>query len=106
MAMNEQETTAFVRKLMTAFAERTGLVGGRAPTRYLWTDAFAVCNLLELERRTGDDRYRELALRLVEQVHRGLALVQSVEYSNAELQNVRRNSSAVNLSRTAQISTG
>ena len=66
MAMNEQETTAFVRKLMTAFAERTGLVGGQAPTRYLWTDAFAVCNLLELERRTGDGTYRELALRLVE----------------------------------------
>ncbi len=72
MTMNEQETTAFVRKLMTAFAERTGLVGGQAPTRYLWTDAFAVCNLLELERRTGDDRYRELALRLVDQVHQVL----------------------------------
>ncbi len=72
MVMNEQETTAFVRNLMTAFAERTGLVGGQAPTRYLWTDAFAVCNLLELERRTGDDRYRELALRLVVQVHQVL----------------------------------
>jgi len=69
MAMNEQETTAFVRGLMTDFAERTGLIGERPPTRYLWTDAFAVCNFLELERRTGDKSYRELALRLVDQVH-------------------------------------
>jgi hypothetical protein len=54
---------------MTDFAERTGLIGGQPPTRYLWTDAFAVCNFLELERRTGDATYRELALRLVDQVH-------------------------------------
>jgi hypothetical protein len=69
MAMSDQETTPFVRDLMADFAERTGLVGERAPTRYLWTDAFAVCNFLELERLTGDAGYRELALRLVEQVH-------------------------------------
>jgi hypothetical protein len=53
MAMSDPETTAFVRDLMTDFAERTGLVGERAPTRYLWTDAFAVCNFLELERLDG-----------------------------------------------------
>jgi hypothetical protein len=69
MPMNEQETTAFVRDLMTDFSERTGLVGERTPIRYLWTDAFAVCNFLELERRTGDKTYRKLALRLVDQVH-------------------------------------
>jgi hypothetical protein len=69
MAMSDRETTTFVRDLMTDFAERTGLVGERAPTRYLWTDAFAVCNFLELERLTGDMTYRELALRLVDQVH-------------------------------------
>ena len=69
MAMSDQETTTFVRDLMTDFAVRTGLVGERAPTRYLWTDAFAVCNFLELERLTGEAEYRELALRLVEQVH-------------------------------------
>jgi hypothetical protein len=69
MAMCDPETTTFVRDLMTDFAERTGLVGERAPRRYLWTDAFAVCNFLELERLTGDADYRELALRLVEQVH-------------------------------------
>ena len=48
--------------LMHAFAQRTGLVGDLPPTRYLWTDAFAVCNFLAL----GES---DLAERLVEQVH-------------------------------------
>jgi len=39
------------------------------PRRYLWTDAFAVCNFLELYRQTGDEQYKQLALRLVYQVH-------------------------------------
>jgi hypothetical protein len=69
MVIGDQQTTSFVRDLMKDFAERTGLVGERAPTRYLWTDAFAVCNFLELDRCTGDKTYRELALRLVDQVH-------------------------------------
>lgn len=43
-----------------------------AQRRYLWTDAFAVCNFLELYRQTGDGEYRQLALRLVDQVHRHL----------------------------------
>jgi len=38
----------------------------------LWTDAFAVCNFLELFRQTGDESYRQLALDLVEQVHHTL----------------------------------
>jgi hypothetical protein len=49
-------------ELMTDFADRTGLTTGRAPERYLWTDAFAVCNFLALGRT-------DLALRLVGQVH-------------------------------------
>ncbi|MEA3276036.1 MAG: hypothetical protein U9Q81_12235 [Pseudomonadota bacterium] len=69
MAMSDQETTTFVRDLMTDFAERTGLVGERAPNRYLWTDAFAVCNFLELDGLTSDKTYCELARRLVDQVH-------------------------------------
>ncbi len=52
--------------LMMSFAERTGLSSGRPAKRYLWTDAFALCNLLGLARATGDKRYRELALRLVD----------------------------------------
>ncbi len=35
-------------ELMTGFSERTGLIGARPQRRYLWTDAFAVCNFLEL----------------------------------------------------------
>jgi len=42
---------------------------GQAPRRYLWTDAFAVCNFLELHRQTRDEEYKHLALRLVDQVH-------------------------------------
>jgi hypothetical protein len=56
-------------ELMTSYAERTGLTSEHAERRYLWTDAFAVCNLLGLSRRTGDERYQELALRLVDRVH-------------------------------------
>jgi hypothetical protein len=59
-----------VRSLMEEFAVDTGLTGQRhAPRRYLWTDAFAVCNFLELFRHTGDQRYRDFARRLVDQVH-------------------------------------
>ena len=59
-----------VREIMLEFAERTGLSpAGSSPERYLWTDAFAVCNFLGLYRQTGDEQYRRLALLLVDQVH-------------------------------------
>jgi hypothetical protein len=58
--------------LMRAFALRTGLTGEAPPRRYLWTDAFAVCNYLALWRATGRDRPRALARELVDQVHRVL----------------------------------
>jgi hypothetical protein len=60
-------------ELMLRFAERTG-VGSTQPSgrRYLWTDAFAVCNFLGLAEMTSDPRFSELALRLVEAVHREL----------------------------------
>jgi hypothetical protein len=55
---------------MNGFAGLTGLSSsGNIPRRYLWTDAFAVCNFLEIYRQTGDSGYKELALRLVDQVH-------------------------------------
>jgi len=63
--VNETARSAQARELMQRFAERTGLTSDRAPERYLWTDAFAVCNFLGL----GE---RELALRLVNQVHHTL----------------------------------
>lgn len=59
-------------ELMTQFAERTGLSPEGPPRRYLWTDAFAVCNYLALRERTGDDAYLDLALALIDQVHRVL----------------------------------
>jgi len=59
--------------LMMSFAERTGLTSERPRQRYLWTDAFAVCNFLGLARVTGEEHYAELALRLVDQVHQTLA---------------------------------
>ena len=65
--------TSIIEAIMTGFAERTGLTSpARPPRRYLWTDAFAVCNYLELFRQTGKEQYRQDAKRLVSQVHRVL----------------------------------
>jgi hypothetical protein len=59
-------------ELMLAFAARTGLRGASSPRRYLWTDAFAVTNFFGLAAVTGDEQYAELALRLIDDVHRVL----------------------------------
>ena len=59
-------------ELMAGFAERTGLSSERPQQRYLWTDAFAVCNFLGLSRTTGEKRYTNLAMRLVGRVHHTL----------------------------------
>ncbi len=59
-------------RLMTHFADRTGLTSERPQQRYLWTDAFAVCNFLALARKTAELRYTELALLLVDRVHHTL----------------------------------
>jgi hypothetical protein len=48
--------------LMERFAARTGLTSSHPQRRYLWTDAFAVCNFLALDRV-------DLALALVDRVH-------------------------------------
>ncbi|MFA7198891.1 MAG: hypothetical protein WC093_06335 [Methanoculleus sp.] len=71
--MKENANVVTVRDLMAEFADLTGLDPPSArPRRYLWTDAYAVCNYLELFRRTGDAAYRDLVLRLVDQVHHTL----------------------------------
>jgi hypothetical protein len=69
--MKQNAPTSMVREIMTEFSILTGLSPtGEVPSRrYLWTDAFAVCNFLELYRQTGDEEYRHLAVRLVDQVH-------------------------------------
>jgi hypothetical protein len=69
---SKEEAIEGATSLMTGFAERTGLTSERPRQRYLWTDAFAVCNFLGLARLTGEARYTDLALRLVDQVHQVL----------------------------------
>ncbi|MGB9200102.1 hypothetical protein [Methanobacterium sp.] len=65
-----QNTTALLNDFMTEFANNTGLAPESShPKRYLWTDAFAVCNYLELYNRTNDKKYLNLALTLIYQVH-------------------------------------
>ena len=59
---------------MLAFDERTGLTSQRPERRYLWTDAFAVCNYLGLAQATGQAQYSELALKLVDRVHHSLGI--------------------------------
>jgi len=56
-------------EIMNRFAFATGLSSNKTQRRYLWTDAFAVCNFLELNRRTGNENYLKLALLLVDKVH-------------------------------------
>lgn len=59
-----------IQEIMTDFSDRTGLTtGSYAPKRYLWTDAFAVCNFLDLFLETGDEQYTQEAFALVDQVH-------------------------------------
>jgi hypothetical protein len=70
--MTQNAYLSVAQDLMVEFARVTGLVGGETPRRYLWTDAFAVCNFLELHVQTGEKKYEDLALRLVDQVHHTL----------------------------------
>jgi len=68
--MEGEEVTVAVKSIMIEFADQTGLSLEKNPARrYLWTDAFAVCNFLSLYRQTGSDEYRRLAIELVDQVH-------------------------------------
>jgi hypothetical protein len=71
--MNQKATIALAQEIMLDFARLTGLEpASDHPRRYLWTDAFAVCNYLELYRQKNDKTYLDLALRLVDQVHHTL----------------------------------
>lgn len=68
--MEQNAAKSMVRNIMIDFANLTGLLSAMdVPQRYLWTDAFAVCNFLELYRQTSDEQYKQLALHLVDQVH-------------------------------------
>jgi len=60
-----------IQEIMGEFGSRTGLSNGGAGAacRYLWTDAFAVCNYLALYKQSGKESYLHQALSLVDQVH-------------------------------------
>jgi len=59
----------FSEDIMLEFAHETGISSNLKPKRYLWTDAFAVCNFIELYRRRRNETFLNLALKLVDQVH-------------------------------------
>lgn len=62
-----------VKEIMLDFASITGLSPpSHNPKRYLWTDAFAVCNYLELHKQTNDKNFLNLALKLIDRVHHTL----------------------------------
>jgi hypothetical protein len=70
MSVKQNESQHTVREIMMEFARDTGLSpASSAPRRYLWTDAFAVCNFLGLYQETGSEEFKDLALQLVDQVH-------------------------------------
>lgn len=58
--------------LMEDYAARTGLASDNPQKRYLWTDAFAVCNYLGHHGATGNRLYLDRALALVDAVHETL----------------------------------
>jgi hypothetical protein len=70
---DEKDASLEAQRLMSEFSLRTGLMGrSTSPVRYLWTDAFAVCNYLELYRKTKMPQHLADALALVDQVHHTL----------------------------------
>lgn len=68
--MERRTLLTLTRRIMLEFATVTGIsAAGESPRRYLWTDAFAVCNFLGLHARTGEERFKQLAVDLIAQVH-------------------------------------
>ncbi len=68
--MKKHDSIQIANELMSEFARRTGLASDQPISRrYLWTDAFAVCNFLELHRRTHTKHFLDSALTLVDAVH-------------------------------------
>lgn len=68
--MEAARAAEIAARLMATFARRSGLAPPTPrPQRYLWTDAFAVCNLLELHRRCCGSAELSQARTLIDQVH-------------------------------------
>ena len=64
------------QSIMRKFASATGIIAPGSQTshpdearRYLWTDAFAVCNYLAFFQKTGERAFLQEAIALVDQVH-------------------------------------
>ena len=72
LASRQFDRQAMAIARMRDFASRTGLTTQGSERRYLWTDAYAVQNYVGLARATGDAHYDELALLLIDRVHRSL----------------------------------
>ena len=71
--MISDSASTITARLMSEFATRTGLFpAARDQERYLWTDAFAVCNFLELFRQINDQNYLRYATELIDTVHQVL----------------------------------
>lgn len=72
--MDLKDAISTAEKIMIEFVLLTRLSSNsdEPPQRYLWTDAFAVCNLLEMYRQTKEEKFKQLALDLVAQVHNTL----------------------------------
>jgi len=71
--MNRIAASQQASELLQDFAKTTGFdPPGLRPRRYLWTDAFAVCTYCGLFRTTGNTAFRDLACRLIDQVHHTL----------------------------------
>ncbi len=70
LTMDERRKKA--QELMQAFAERTGIQTQAQGRRYLWTDAFAVCNFIALAEHTSDTAYLDSARVLIDAVHQAL----------------------------------
>lgn len=58
--------------LMNNFLLSTGVKGDRPSKRYLWTDALALENLIQLELKTGNQTFTKYALELIDMVHNQL----------------------------------
>ena len=73
MILNDDTRLQKASELMDAFTKRTGFMeSGKTQRRYLWTDAFAVCNFLGLYEKSGEEKHLLRAKRLVDEVHRVL----------------------------------
>ncbi len=71
--MEQQQPEMIVHEIMERFAHDTGFHSSEVkPRRYLWTDAFAVCNWLQLYRQSSKEQHLQSALALIDQVHETL----------------------------------